>query len=54
MNTDEIHEIVTTNTVLIPEQKRIKGMHVLSVAPLFAEAIRRIHTGQSMTTLFEY
>jgi len=54
MNTDEIHEIVTTNTVLIPEEKRIKGMHVLSVAPLFAEAIRRIHTGQSMTTLFEY
>lgn len=53
-NTNEIHEIVTTNTVPIPQEKRIKDMHVLSVAPLFAEAIRRIHTGQSMTTLFEY
>jgi len=53
-STPEIHEIVTTDTVPIPEEKRIKGMHVLSVAPLFAEAIRRIHTGQSMTTLFEY
>lgn len=54
LDTDEIREIVTTNTVPIPEEKRIKDMHVLSVAPLFAEAIRRIHTGQSMTTLFEY
>jgi ribose-phosphate pyrophosphokinase len=54
LDTDEIHEIVTTNTVPIPGEKRIKNMHVLSVAPLFAEAIRRIHTGQSMTTLFEY
>ena len=54
LNIDEIHEIVTTNTVPIPEEKRIKGMHVLSVAPLFAEAIRRIHAGLSMTTLFEY
>jgi ribose-phosphate pyrophosphokinase len=53
-NTPEIHEIVTTNTVPIPEEKQIPGMHVLSVAPLFAEAIRRIHAGQSMTTLFEY
>ncbi len=52
--TPEIHEIVTTNTVPIPQEKRIKDMQVLSVAPLFAEAIHRIHTGQSMTTLFEY
>ncbi len=52
--TPEIHEIVTTNTVPIPQEKRVKDMQVLSVAPLFAEAIHRIHTGQSMTTLFEY
>lgn len=50
----EIKEIITTNTVHIPQEKRIKGMHVISVAPLFAEAIRRIHTGLSMASLFEY
>jgi ribose-phosphate pyrophosphokinase len=50
----EIKAIVTTNTVPIPQEKRIKGMEVLSVAPLFAEAIRRIHEGESMKPLFDY
>ena len=50
----EIKSIVTTNTVPIPTEKRIKGMEVLSVAPLFAEAIRRIHEGETMQPLFEY
>jgi ribose-phosphate pyrophosphokinase len=50
----EIKCIVTTNTVPIPQKKQIKGLEVLSVAPLFAEAIRRIHEGQSMKPLFNY
>ena len=50
----EIKLIVTTNTVPIPPEKRIKNMEVLSVAPLFAEAIRRIHEGETMQPLFEY
>jgi ribose-phosphate pyrophosphokinase len=50
----EIKAIVTTNTVPMPHQKQIKGLRVLSVAPLFAEAIRRIHEGQSMKPLFNY
>jgi len=52
--TPEIKEIVTTNTVPIPSEKRIPIMHVLSVAPLFADAIRRIHGGESMQPLFDY
>lgn len=50
----EIKSIVTTNTVPIPQEKRIKNMQVLSVAPLFAEAIRRIHEGETMQPLFDY
>jgi len=50
----DIKAIVTTNTVPIPLEKRIKGMEVLSVAPLFAEAIRRIHEGETMQPLFDY
>jgi ribose-phosphate pyrophosphokinase len=50
----EIKEIVTTNTVAISPEKRIPCMHVLSVAPLFADAIRRIHGGESMQPLFDY
>lgn len=50
----EVKAIITTNTVPIPMEKRIPGMVVLSVAPLFADAIRRIHEGETMQPLFDY
>jgi ribose-phosphate pyrophosphokinase len=48
----DIAEIVTTNTVPIPPEKRLPNMHILSIAPLFAETIRRIHVGESVSSLF--
>ena len=48
----EIVEIVTTDTVPISESKRLPHMTILSVAPLLAEAIRRIHEGESVSSLF--
>ncbi len=48
----DIGEIVTTNTVPIPPEKRLPNMTILSVAPLFAETIRRIHQGESVSSLF--
>ncbi len=48
----DLDEIVTTNTVPIPEHKRLPNMHVLSIAPLLAEAIHRIHEGESVSSLF--
>lgn len=48
----DIEEIVTTNTVPIPKAKRLPNMHVLSVAPLLAETIKRIHIGKSVSALF--
>ncbi len=48
----DIAEIVTTNTVPIPDEKRLPNMTVLSIAPLLAEAIQRIHNGASVSSLF--
>ncbi len=48
----DIQEIVTTNTVPIPPEKRLPNMTILSIAPLMAETIRRIHNGESVSTLF--
>jgi len=48
-----VETVVVTNTVAIPPEKRLDKMTILSVAPLFAEAIRRIHTGESVGELFE-
>jgi len=38
-----LREIVVTNTIPIPKDKRLKNMTILSVAPLIGEAILRIH-----------
>jgi ribose-phosphate pyrophosphokinase len=48
----DVTEIVTTNTVPLPPEKRLPHMTVLSVAPLLGEAIRRIHHGESVSELF--
>jgi ribose-phosphate pyrophosphokinase len=49
----EVTEIVTTNTVPIPPGLHHPKLHVLSVAPALAEAIRRIHDGESVSALFD-
>ena len=47
-----IKEIVTTNTLPIPEDKVLPNMTVLSVAPLLGEVILRAHEGRSVGELF--
>lgn len=48
-----IDSIVVTNTVNLPADKSLDKLTVLNVAPLFAAAIERIHSGQSVGVLFE-
>ncbi len=49
----DVAEIVTTNTVAIPDSKRDPKLHVISLGPALAEAIRRIHEGESVSALFD-
>lgn len=48
-----IKEMVITNTIPIPEEKRIDNITVLSIAPLFAETIKRINEEKPLGDLFE-
>lgn len=48
----DVLEIVSTNTVPIPLEHRTDKLTVLSVAPALAEAMRRIHDGESVSELF--
>ncbi|MDO4745887.1 MAG: ribose-phosphate diphosphokinase [Bacillota bacterium] len=48
-----IEELVLLNTLPIPEEKRIPKMKILSVAPLFAEAMTRVFTNESVSKLFD-
>ena len=48
-----ISELVLLNTVPIPEEKKIEKMTHLSVAPLFAEAMTRVFTNNTISKLFD-
>ena len=48
-----VKEVVVTDTIPIPESKKLAKITILSVAPLLGEAIRRIHTGSSVGAMFE-
>lgn len=50
----EITQIVTTDTVFIPPEKRVPKLHLLSVAPVFGDAIRRNFLRESIGDLFIY
>jgi ribose-phosphate pyrophosphokinase len=48
-----VDRFAVTNTVRIDASKQVDNLTVISVAPLIAEAIKRIHTGESVGALFD-
>jgi len=48
-----IKELVVTNTIELPEEKKIEKITQLSIAPLLSEAIIRVYERQSVSTLFD-
>jgi ribose-phosphate pyrophosphokinase len=48
----DLEELIITNSIPLPPDKQLSKITVLSVAPLLAEAIRRIHDEESVSTLF--
>lgn len=48
-----IKELVVTNTIVLPEEKKIAKIKQLSVAPLLGEGIIRVFEDKSVSVLFE-
>ena len=49
----ELEKFIITDTIPLPEEKKTDKIEIVSVAPLFAEAIKRIHDNESVSKLFE-
>tara|TARA_Y100001935_G_C17260562_1_gene486136 strand:- start:438 stop:1370 length:933 start_codon:yes stop_codon:yes gene_type:complete len=47
-----IEKVIVANTVQLPKEKQFKKLEIISVAPLFANAIKNIHSGESVSALF--
>ena len=52
IETSSIAQVIVTDTIPLPPQANRDRITVLSIAPLFGEAIRRIHRGESVGALF--
>ena len=48
----DFEEVIVTNTLPIPEERRFDSLTVLSIAPLIARAIREVFEDGSVTSLF--
>lgn len=49
----KVKQVVVTDTIPVNGKKKLDKITVLPIAPLLGEAIRRIHTGQSVGAMFE-
>ncbi|OHW61765.1 ribose-phosphate pyrophosphokinase [Andreesenia angusta] len=48
-----IEKLVVTDTIPLSEEKKIDKIEVVSVAPIFAQAIKRIYEHESVSILFD-
>ncbi len=48
-----LKQIVVSDSIPLPPNKQLPSIKVLSVAPLLADAIKRIHLNESVSKLFE-
>jgi ribose-phosphate pyrophosphokinase len=48
-----LQQVVVTDSIPLPPEKHLPRLKVLSVAPLLAEAIKHIHSNESVSKLFE-
>ena len=49
----DLKELVISNSIPLSEERKHERIKVLSVAPLLAEAIKRIHVEESVSSLFD-
>ena len=52
IESSEIKELIVLDTIELPEEKKIDKIKVMSVAGVFADAINRIYTCDSVSKLF--
>jgi ribose-phosphate pyrophosphokinase len=48
-----LKEVVITDSIPLPPEKRVPKITVLPVGPLLGDAIMRIHNEESISSLFE-
>ena len=53
LSTCGAREVIVSNTLPIPDEKRFPQLTVLSIAPVIARAVREVFEDGSVTNLFD-
>ena len=53
INKSDIEKLVFADTIPIPDSKKSDRVLQLSIAPLFAEAIKRVHEERPISDMFD-
>jgi ribose-phosphate pyrophosphokinase len=48
-----VEEVVVTNTLFIPDERRFPKLTILSIAELLSRALRYTHSNESVSQLFD-
>ena len=48
-----IEKVIVSDTILMPENKLFDKLEIISIAEIFAETIKRINSGESVSSLFK-
>ena len=48
-----LKEVIITDSIAQPEYKKFSKLKILSTSRIFAETIKRVYTGESISDLFE-
>ena len=54
LKNSQIKQFIFTDTVFVPEEKRLSSMQFVTVSGIFGEAIKRIYNGESVSALFNF
>lgn len=52
LRNSELKQVVVTDSVPVPDEKRFKGLSIVSVAPIISEAIRAVFQEESVSGIF--
>ncbi|MDD4836894.1 MAG: ribose-phosphate pyrophosphokinase [Dethiosulfovibrio sp.] len=53
LDSDSVDGVILTDSIKLPDERKLDKIVQLSIAPLFAEAIRRVHNDSSVSSLFD-
>ena len=48
-----IDKVIVSDTIALSEDKIFKKLEIISIAQIFAETIKRINSGESVSSLFK-